>query len=228
MCAGDAPECLAMIAGARARGLDVTTEAYPYGAFMTFINSAAFSSGWRERNGMDYGDVELPATGERLTKERFDQLHSSTDPIVVLGHQNPDDLVDAIVKHPLVMIASDGIKQHPRNAGTYARVLGRHVRSQGSLTLLDAVRKMSLMPAQRLEAATTAARQKGRLQAGADADIVVFDPQRIEDKATFRAASAPSVGVRFLLVAGTLVVDDGRLVEGVAPGRPIMAEVAPR
>jgi N-acyl-D-aspartate/D-glutamate deacylase len=228
MCAGDAPECLSMIAGARARGLDVTTEAYPYGAFMTFVNSAAFSSGWRERWGMDYGDVELPETGERLTKERFDQLHSSTDPIVVLGHQNPDDVVDAIVKHPLVMIASDGLKQHPRNAGTFARVLGRHVRSQGSLTLLDAVRKMSLMPAQRLEAATPAARRKGRLQPGADADIVVFDLQRIEDKATFRVASAPSVGVRYLLVAGTLVVDDGRLVEGVAPGRPILAEVPPR
>jgi len=176
----------------------------------------------------DYGDIELPETGERLTKERFDKLHSSTDPIVVLGHQNPDDLVDAIIKHPLVMIANDGIKEHPRNAGTYARVLGRYVHSQESLTLLDAVRKMSLMPAQRLEAATAAARRKGRLQPLADADIVVFDLQRIEDKATFRAASAPSVGVRYLLVAGTLVVDQGRLVEGVAPGRPIMAEVAPR
>ncbi len=227
MCAGDAPECLAMIAGARARGLDVTTEAYPYGAFMTFVNSAAFSSGWRERWGMDYGDVELPEAGERLTKERFDELHLSTEPIVVLGHQNPNDVVDAIVKHPLVMIASDGIKEHPRNAGTYARVLGRHVRSEGSLTLLDAMRKMSLMPAQRLEAATPAARRKGRLQPGADADIVVFDLQRIEDKATFRAASTPSVGVRYLLVAGTLVVDDGRLVEGVAPGRPLLADAPP-
>jgi hypothetical protein len=214
-----------MIEGARARGLDVTTEAYPYGAFMTFVNSEAFSSGWRERYGMDYGDVELPGSGERLTKESFDKLHASPDPVLVLGHLNPDDIVDAIVGHPLVMVASDGIKEHPRNAGSFARVLARHVLSQRSLTLLDAVRKMSLMPAQRLETVTTAARRKGRLQPGADADIVVFDPKRIEDKATYRAAGAPSVGVRYLLVAGTLVVDQGRLVEGVAPGLPIIAEV---
>jgi N-acyl-D-aspartate/D-glutamate deacylase len=225
MCMRDAPECLRMIEGARARGLDVTTEAYPYGAFMTFVNSEAFSSGWRERYGMDYGDVELPGSGERLTKESFDKLHASPDPVLVLGHLNPDDIVDAIVGHPLVMVASDGIKEHPRNAGSFARVLARHVLSQRSLTLLDAVRKMSLMPAQRLETVTTAARRKGRLQPGADADIVVFDPKRIEDKATYRAAGAPSVGVRYLLVAGTLVVDQGRLVEGVAPGLPIIAEV---
>jgi Amidohydrolase family len=223
MCAQETPQCLAMVEGARARGLDVTTEAYPYGVFMTFINSAVFQPGWRERYAMDDSDLELPATGERLTRARFEQLHASAEPIEILGHQNPDELVDATVRHPLVLIASDGIKEHPRNAGSYARVMARYVRSQGSLTLLDAVRKMSLMPAQRLEAATTAARRKGRLQAGADADIVVFDMRQIADKATFRAPGAPSIGVRYLLVAGTLVVDEGHLVEGVAPGLPIAA-----
>jgi N-acyl-D-aspartate/D-glutamate deacylase len=99
---------------------------------------------------------------------------------------------------------------------------------QGSLTLMDAVRKMSLMPAQRLEAVTAAARRKGRLQPGADADIVVFDPQTIEDKATYRAAGAPSVGVRYLLVAGTPVVAEGRIVDGVAPGRPLGSDAIGR
>jgi len=226
MCARDTLKCLDLIAGARARGLDVTTEFYPYGAFMTFVNSAAFNAGWPERDGMDYGDLELPETGERLTKERFDKLHASPEPIVVLGHLNPDSVVDTIAVQPLVMVASDGIKEHPRNAGTYTRVLSRYVRSQGSLTLLDAIRKMSLMPAQRLEGATLAARRKGRLQYGADADIVVFDLQRIEDKATFRASTTPSVGVRYVIVGGTLVVEDGRVIEGVAPGRPIVADEA--
>jgi hypothetical protein len=227
-CLAGAPECLKLIEGARARGLDVTTEAYPYGAGMTTIASAMFNPGWREKRGIDYGDVELPESGERLTRERFEALHASPEPHNVLIHMNPDRIVDEVIRHPLVMIASDGIKQHPRSAGTYARVLARYFRAQGSLTLMEAVRKMSLMPAQRLEAATAAARRKGRLQPGADADIVVFDPQTIEDKATYRAANAPSVGVRYLLVAGTLVVAEGRIVDGVAPGRPLRSDAIGR
>jgi N-acyl-D-aspartate/D-glutamate deacylase len=227
-CLVSAPECLRMIEGARARGLDITTEAYPYGAGMTTIASALFNPGWREKRGIDYGDVELPESGERLTRERFEALHASPKPRNVLIHMNTDRVVDEVIRHPLVMIASDGIKQHPRNAGTYARVLARYFRAQGSLTLTDAVRKMSLMPAQRLEAATVAARRKGRLQPGADADIVVFDPQTIADKATYREASAPSVGVRYLLVAGTLVVAEGHIVEGAAPGRPFSSEAIGR
>jgi N-acyl-D-aspartate/D-glutamate deacylase len=224
MCMSQTPECLDMIAGARARGLDVTTEAYPYGAFMTFVNSAAFAAGWREKYGMDYSDVALPDTGERLTRERFDALHASPKPVVVLGYLNPDSVVDAIMVHPLVMVASDGIKEHPRNAGSFAHVYARYVRQQGQVTLLDAVRKMSLMPAQRLEAATAAARRKGRLQSGADADIVVFDPQRFEDRATYTHSELPSVGARYVLVAGTVVVDDGHVVDGVSPGRAVTAD----
>ena len=74
-CLGDAPECLRMVAGARARGLDVTTESYPYIAGMTQINSALFNPGWREKSGMEYSDLMIPNTGERLTKERFEELH---------------------------------------------------------------------------------------------------------------------------------------------------------
>jgi N-acyl-D-aspartate/D-glutamate deacylase len=220
----DSLECLALVEGARARGLDVTTEAYPYGAGMTAINSAVFSPGWQERIGIDYADLELPDTGERLTRERFDTLHASPEPRLVLVHQNPDAIVDAIIRHPLVMIASDGIGLHPRNAGTFSRVLARYVRSEGSLTLMDALRKMTLLPARRLETATVAARRKGRLQEGADADLVVFDPAAISDRATYRSPAEPSVGVRFLLVAGTLVVDGGRIVEGVAPGRGLASD----
>lgn len=228
MCAADSLVCIDMVAGALARGLDVTVEFYPYGAFMTYVNSAAFSDGWREREGMDYGDLELPETGERLTKETFDKLHASPEPIVVLGHLNPDSVVDAIAMQPLAMVASDGIREHPRNAGSFSRVLARYVRAQKSLTLLEAVKKMSLMPAQRLEGATSGARRKGRAQVGADADIVVFDPESIEDKATFRSFTAASIGVRYLLVGGTLVVDQGQVVDGVKPGRPIVADAAVR
>ena len=218
-CMRDSPQCLSMIAGARARGLDVTTEAYPYTAGMTFINSALFNPGWREKRGLDYQDLELPETGERLTRERFEVLHASPEPRLVLIHTNPDEVVDAVMADPSVVVASDGVKEHPRGAGTYARVLGRYVRDQKRLTLTEAIRKMSLLPAQRLEKASPEAKRLGRLQEGAQADIVVFDPEAIQDRATFRTPTQASVGVRHLLVAGTLVVDEGRIVEGVAPGR---------
>ena len=222
--ARDALECLALVEGARARGLDVTTEAYPYGAGMTAINSAIFNPGWREKMGLDYADLELPDSGERLTRERFETLHAAPEPRLVLVHVNPDAIVDAVIRHPLVMIASDGLGPHPRNAGTYARVFARYVRAQQSLTLMDALRKMTLLPARRLETATAAARRKGRLQEGADADVVVFDAASIADRATYRSPAEPSVGVRFLLVAGTLVVDAGRIVDGVVPGRGLTSD----
>ena len=146
-------------------------------------------------------------------------LHASPDPRLVLIHTNPDEVVDAVIAAPLVMIASDGLKDHPRGAGTHARVLARYVRDQKTITLNDAIRKMSLMPAQRLEKATPDAKRIGRLQQSAQADIVVFDPQTVQDRATFRAPTEASVGVRYLLVAGTLVVNDGRIVEGAARRR---------
>jgi N-acyl-D-aspartate/D-glutamate deacylase len=222
--AKDAVACLALVEGARAHGLDVTTEAYPYGAGMTAANSAVFDPGWQEKLGLEYKDLELPDTGERLTRETFDALHASPEPRLILIHTNPDELVDAVVRHPLVMIASDGLRLHPRNAGTFARVLARYPRVQGSLGLMDALRKMTLMPARRLETATAAARRKGRLQEGTDADVVVFDPATIADRATYRAPAEPSVGVRYLLVSGTPVVDDGRVVEGVFPGRALVSD----
>ena len=224
-CARDAPQCLSMIAGARARGLDVTTEAYPYTAGMTLINSALFNPGWRERRGLEFSDLELPDSGERLTRERFEALHAAPEPRLVLIHTNPDDVVDATIAAPTVAVASDGLKDHPRGAGTHARVLARYVRDQKTLSLTDAIRKMALLPAQRLEKSTSEAKRLGRLQEGSQADIVVFDAQTIQDRATFRSPTEASVGVRHLLVAGTPVVDDGRLVEGAAPGRPMVRKV---
>ena len=217
-CLRDSLECLSMVEGARARGLDVTTEAYPYIAGMTAINSALFNPGWREKLGIDYGDLVLPDTGEHLTKKRFDELHNSSTTRWVLIFANTQEIVDKVIPHPLVMIASDGAEGHPRNAGTYSRVLAQYVREKGTITLMDAIRKMSLMPAEMLERSTPEARKKGRLQEGADADIVVFDANTITDRSTFQKPMEPSVGVRYLVVGGTVVVDEGKLVPNVFPG----------
>src|SRR5579864_5020479 len=221
-CLKDSLECLSMVEGARERGLNVTTEAYPYVAGMTAINSAVFNPGWREKLGIDYGDLVLPDTGEHLTQALFEELHNSSKSQWVLIFANTQETVDAIMPNPLVMIASDGAEGHPRNAGTYARVLAQYVREKKTLTLMEALNKMTLMPAQMLERSTPAARKKGRLQEGADADIVVFDPQTITDRSTFQKPMEPSLGVHYLLVAGTPVIDDGKLVENVFPGQAIV------
>jgi N-acyl-D-aspartate/D-glutamate deacylase len=120
------------------------------------------------------------------------------------------------------MIASDGAEGHPRNAGTYSRILAQYVREKKTLTLMEALNKMTLMPAQMLERSTPAARHKGRLQEGADADIVVFDPQTITDRSTFQKPMEPSVGVHYLLVAGTPVIEDGKLVADAFPGQALL------
>jgi N-acyl-D-aspartate/D-glutamate deacylase len=221
-CLRDSLECISLIEGARARGLDITTEAYPYIAGMTAINSAVFNPGWREQLGIDYSDLVIPDTGEHLTKERFDELHNSSKQQWVLIYANTQEIVDAIIPNPLIMIASDGAEGHPRNAGTFSRVLAQYVREKKTLTLMEALRKMTLMPAQMLERSTPAARQKGRMQEGADADIVVFDPQTIADRSTFEKPMEPSVGVHYLLVGGTPLIDDGKLVPGIFPGRALL------
>ncbi|MGA2345090.1 MAG: amidohydrolase family protein [Candidatus Sulfotelmatobacter sp.] len=221
-CLRDSLECISLIEGARARGLDVTTEAYPYIAGMTAINSAVFNPGWREKLGIDYGNLVVPDTGEHLTKERFDELHNSSKPQWVLIFSNTQEIVDAVIPNPLVMIASDGIESHPRNAGTFARVLAQYVRQKKTLSLMEALRKMTLMPAQMLERSTPGAHRKGRVQEGADADVVIFDPQTIADRSTFEKPMEPSVGVQYLLVGGTVVIDEGKMVPNVFPGRPLL------
>jgi N-acyl-D-aspartate/D-glutamate deacylase len=221
-CLRDSLECLSMVEGARARGLDVTTEAYPYIAGMTAVNSALFNPGWQEKLGIGYGDLVFPGTGEHLTKQRLDELHNSTTTQWVLVYASTQEVVDKVIPHPLVMIASDGAEGHPRNAGTYSRVLAQYVREKGTLTLMDALRKMTLMPAEMLERSTPDAQRKGRLQEGADADIVVFDANTISDRSTFEKPMEPSVGVRYLLVGGTVVVDEGKIVPDVFPGRALL------
>jgi N-acyl-D-aspartate/D-glutamate deacylase len=210
---------LTMIEGAHARGLDFTTEAYPYTAGMTDLASAIFATGWQQRmGGISYQDLEWAATGERLTAESFERYRKQGGMVAI--HGIPEEVVILAMADPEVMIASDGIldngKGHPRAAGSYARVLGRYVREQHILPLHAALRKMSLSPANRLGLSA-----KGRIQPGADADITLFDPERVKDRATFESPAQPSEGIPYVMVNGVWVVKDSQLRPNTFPGQGV-------
>ena len=140
---------LDMIDGAHARGVDVTTEVYPYDASSTAIGSALFNPGWQERLAAKYSDIEWPPTGERLNAESFERYRAQQPGMAIVNHRIPDRTVTAAVAHPGVMIASDAVvyidgKGHPRATGTFARVLGVYVREKHALSLMDALGKMTL------------------------------------------------------------------------------------
>lgn len=218
---------LALIEKAQASGIDITTEAYPYNRGSTLIQSHLFNE-WQ-----DYTDEELAQfiwvrTGETLTRETFPERRRMGGTIIL-----PPLYKQASVRHaiasPLVMIASDGMwlsggRAHPRSFGTFSRVLGRFVREQGALTLAEAIRKMTLMPARRLERRVPAMRNKGRLRPGADADIVVFDPDTVIDRGTYSDPAQSPAGIHYVFVNGVLVLENGQLIDDARPGRAVRAE----
>jgi N-acyl-D-aspartate/D-glutamate deacylase len=223
------PELIAMVEGAERHGFDVTTECYPYTAGSTALESAIFDPGWQENMGITYKDVQWAETGERLTAETFEKYRKKGGIVVV--HSIPEEAVRTAVANPIVMIASDGMritgsKVHPRGQGTFSRVLGHYVREEEALDLMTALRKMTLMPAQRLEKRAPVFRDKGRIRVGADADITVFDPERILDRATYEEPLQYSLGIQFVLVDGVTVLKDGQLVEGVFPGNAARAAIS--
>ena len=219
------PHLLQMIGGAQSRGIDVTTECYPYTAALTGIESAIFDEGWQDILGIDHGNLEWTLTGERLTASTFAEFREIGGMVII--HMMPDDTVQMAVASPLTAIASDGFmlngKGHPRSSGTYTRVLGVYVREKKALSLMEALRKMALMPAQRLESLTPAMKNKGRVRVGADADLAIFDPSRVLDMATYLEPTKQPEGMVHVIVNGVPVVEDGQLQVGATPGRAVRA-----
>jgi N-acyl-D-aspartate/D-glutamate deacylase len=214
---------LAAIQAARDAGQDVTTEAYPYGAGMTEIQSALFDD-WQKWPEERFGLHQLVSTGERLTRASFGKARAAGGTVIIHGRSEAQ--TRAAIASPLSMIASDGFiengRGHPRTSGSYAKVLGKYVREERVLGLMDALERMTLMPARRLERRTPAMASKGRIKVGADADLAIFDPATVIDRSTYEDASIPSTGIPYVVVGGQLVVDGGRVTKA-RPGRGVRA-----
>jgi dihydroorotase len=217
---------LERIQAARDRGLDVTTECYPYNRGSTAIDSHQYDN-WESYSAERFAGFTWVETGESLNRESFAKYRAMGGTIISPATYSLET-VKALVAHPMTMIASDGMwltngKAHPRTFGTFARVLGRYVREEQALTLNDALAKMTIQPARRLEGRAPMMTRKGRLEVGADADIVVFDAATVIDEATFEDPARYSSGFRHVFVNGVHALRDGEFVEGANGGVAIRA-----
>jgi dihydroorotase len=223
MSLGNIQMALDMISAANKKGFDISTELYSFTAASTTLQSAMFSDGWQDRLGISYSDLQWVATGERLTKETFEAYRKSGG--VVIIHMMKSEWIKTGIAAPGVIIASDGMPYaplaHPRTAGTFSRVLGKYVREDKVIDLMTAIEKMTLLPAKRLEGIAPMMRFKGRIQIGADADITIFNPNTVIDKATFEKGLAFSEGIEYVIVNGVIALKDGKTVDNIFPGQPV-------
>ena len=217
---------------ARREGVVVTACVYPYDYWATKLSQARFDAGWQQRFGIGYGDLQIAGTTERLTAESFRRYRAQGK--LAVAYAIPDTAVALALRAPFVMIGSDAIlnpgnNNHPRASGAFSRTLAVYVRERGTLGLMDAIRKMTLLPAQALEARAPGLRRKGRLAVGADADLVVFDPARVSDRATVEHPELMSAGVAWVVVGGRVALDPrgpryavraGKAIRGIATSRP--------
>ncbi len=237
---------------ARQQGLRVTSEAYPYGAGCTGIGAGFLDPAFLSHLGLTSIDIRVLSTGERPASDaRLAELRAA-DPgalvvIDLLREGDPDDLGfltralladdTAVASDAMPLVSASGSPQdlrwpelngamtHPRTAGTFSRVMRWYVRELGVLSLTEAVRRCTLVPADILRDVAPAMARKGRVQVGADADLVVFDPDTITDRATYEDPTRTSEGIRHVLVGGAFVVRDGVLDTAVRPGRPVRGAV---
>ena len=211
---------LEMLTAAHEAGVDVMADVYPYDAFSTHIGSAVFDEGCFERWDTSYQSIEMAEgryKGKRCNKEMFEEVRKEeAESLAIAFVMNEDEVVEAM-QHPLVMIASDGLMNngqgHPRAAGTFPRVLGKYVREKEDIKLIEAVKKMTYLPAQRL-----GLENKGRIKEGYDADLTIFDSKKVIDRATFSNPTESPKGIENVLIAGEEVVAEGKITDKLPGG----------
>jgi N-acyl-D-aspartate/D-glutamate deacylase len=217
------------IDAARARGVDVTTEMFPWTAGSASISSDVFSRNWREIFAIDYTDVQGAETGEWLTEESFQAYRKARPEGQTMHHYIREEWNRLAIQRPHVMVASDAMpllsyerKVVPNGAGTSARILGQYVREEGLLSLSDAIARLSLFPAMRMQAFAPAFFKKGRISLGADADLVIFDPASIAASADYDEPFLPPAGIDFVLVSGSVAAERGAVVTERGSGKKLL------
>jgi N-acyl-D-aspartate/D-glutamate deacylase len=239
---------LGLVERARAAGSTVTTESYPYGAGSTAIGAAFLAPEVLAHEGLRPDSLQYLPTGERVADaDRLRELRAK-DPegLAIFHYLNEDDPDDvAVIRRSLLYadnaIASDAMPLtwpdgppdpmawplppalgHPRGAGCFSRALRVMALWDGApLELPEAIARCTVVPARVLRPSVPAMARKGRLGPGADADVVVLDPDRLTDRATYSDGTRPSAGIVHVLVNGEPVVRDGELVPTALPGRPV-------
>lgn len=218
-------EALSIVNQARRSGIDVTACVYPYDFWATFLASARFDPGWQERYRISYENLQIAGSDERLTEGTFGRARAANKLVAALG-SIPEQEVQQALAEPWVMVASDAIptatlNNHPRGAGTFARTIGRYVRDLGVIDLRAGLAKVTIQPALRVQSMIPEMRRKGRLQRGADADVVIFDPATIQDSATVVEPGLPSIGIDWVLVGGQVALRRGFPQRDVLAGQPL-------
>jgi hypothetical protein len=239
---------LSLLDRSRAAGSRVTVETYPYGAGSTAVGAFFLAPERLHRWGLTPSSIVVVATGERVASAgRLTELRTTSPEteclVEFLDERDPADraLLHQALAFPDAAVASDampliwpdgtrdtrdwplpaGGATHPRTSGTFAKSLRLMVRESATWSWPEAFRRCAYLPARILDEIAPAARGKGWLGAGSDADIVVLDPYTVVDNATYADPTRPSAGVRHLLVNGEPVVRDGALLPDAYPGRPL-------
>jgi len=222
-------EFLRLMREARDDGVKITTESFPYNGASTSITAAVFNRDWQTIFDITYSDVEWAATGERFNEEMWHEYREKYPGGTVIHHYNKEEWTSVATNAPDVIVAADGFpiftleqKVAPFGIGTNSRVLGRYVREKRTLSLQDAIAKMTYLPAKMLQDYSPNMARKGRIKIGADADITVFDPATVIDKATYAEPYLASSGIVHVLVGGQLALRDGELQQGVLAGRRVL------
>jgi N-acyl-D-aspartate/D-glutamate deacylase len=222
---GEIQKWMEVIDEANRKGADISAEIFPYTAGSTSISADVFNRDWQKIFGITYKDVQWAETGEYFTAESWEEKRRTRPDGIIIHHYMKEDWLKIALKHPNMIIATDAMpamneekKAAPNGASSYTRLLAKYVRDEKVLTIEEAFSKGSYYPARRLEKSAPRFANKGRIQKGADADLLIFDIANIKVNASYLEPFKKSSGWDYVIVGGKVVFEHGTDT-GARPGQ---------